>query len=197
MQHNAPVTVVYVSGGLGSGKSTFTHLCAKHGIKTLNADEIVNHLYLEDIEMVEQIESILGTDIKHPDGSVNKQFIASQIFSNKELRERVESIIHPKVQSYLQNIVSKQKNLVYEIPVLNSKTNLSLADYVVIVEAPVQTRIDRAVARGMTFDDATARIQVQAENSFVPANAIHIANDGTLRDLEVSVEAFLQRVLND
>ncbi len=197
MQHNAPVSVVFVSGGLGSGKTLFTQLCAKHGAKVLNADEIVKELYSKDSQMLSELQEILGPEIVNQDGEVNKKLIASLIFSNDTLRQKVEAVIHPRVQNRLLNESKSTDLLVYEIPVLNSRTNLSLANYVVYVEAPEGLRLERAVERGMDFEDAKSRIEVQRSNTYVPENAILIQNSGSVDELEKSVINFLAKVSND
>ncbi len=197
MQHNAPVSVVFVSGGLGSGKTLFTQLCAKHGAKVLNADEIVKELYSKDSQMLSELQEILGPEIVDQDGEVDKKLIASLIFSNDTLRQKVEAVIHPRVQNRLLNESKSTDLLVYEIPVLNSRTNLSLANYVVYVEAPEGLRLERAVERGMDFEDAKSRIEVQRSNTYVPENAILIQNSGSVDELEKSVINFLAKVSND
>ncbi|MFM1786637.1 MAG: hypothetical protein RL228_587 [Actinomycetota bacterium] len=197
MQHNAPVSVVFVSGGLGSGKTLFTQLCAKHGAKVLNADEIVKELYSKDSQMLSELQEILGPEIVNQDGEVDKKLIASLIFSNDTLRQKVEAVIHPRVQNRLLNESKSTDLLVYEIPVLNSRTNLSLANYVVYVEAPEGLRLERAVERGMDFEDAKSRIEVQRSNTYVPENAILIQNSGSVDELEKSVINFLAKVSND
>ena len=197
MQHNAPVTVVFVSGGLGSGKTLFTQLCAKHGAKTLNADEIVKDLYESDSQMLHELQEILGPEIVDRNGVVNKKLIASKIFSRDSLRQEVEAVIHPRVQSRLLNESNNSELLVYEIPVLNSKTNLDLADYVVVVDAPEELRIERAVTRGMDIEDAKSRINAQKSNLIVPENAIVISNTGSQEELEESAVKFLAMVAND
>ncbi len=197
MQHNAPVSVVFVSGGLGSGKTLFTQLCAKHGAKVLNADEIVKELYATDSQMLSELQEILGPEIVNQDGEVDKKLIASLIFSNDTLRQKVEAVIHPRVQNRLLNESKSTDLLVYEIPVLNSRTNLSLANYVVYVEAPEGLRLERAVERGMDFEDAKSRIEVQRSNTYVPENAILIQNSGSVDELEKSVINFLAKVSND
>lgn len=197
MQHNAPVSVVFVSGGLGSGKTLFTQLCAKHGAKVLNADEIVKELYSKDSQMLSELQEILGPEIVNQDGEVDKKLIATLIFSNDTLRQKVEAVIHPRVQNRLLNESKSTDLLVYEIPVLNSRTNLSLANYVVYVEAPEGLRLERAVERGMDFEDAKSRIEVQRSNTYVPENAILIQNSGSVDELEKSVINFLAKVSND
>ncbi|MEY2672773.1 MAG: hypothetical protein RLZZ508_650 [Actinomycetota bacterium] len=197
MQHNAPVSVVFVSGGLGSGKTLFTQLCAKHGAKVLNADEIVKELYSKDSQMLSELQEILGPEIVNQDGEVDKKLIASLIFSNDTLRQKVEAVIHPRVQNRLLNESKSTDLLVYEIPVLNSRTNLSLANYVVYVEAPEGLRLERAVERGMDFEDAKSRIEVQRSNTYVPENAILIQNSGSVDELEKSVINFLAKVSSD
>jgi dephospho-CoA kinase len=189
--------VVFVSGGLGSGKTLFTQLCAKHGAKVLNADEIVKELYSKDSQMLSELQEILGPEIVNQDGEVDKKLIATLIFSNDTLRQKVEAVIHPRVQNRLLNESKSTDLLVYEIPVLNSRTNLSLANYVVYVEAPEGLRLERAVERGMDFEDAKSRIEVQRSNTYVPENAILIQNSGSVDELEKSVINFLAKVSND
>jgi dephospho-CoA kinase len=65
------------------------------------------------------------------------------------------------------------------------------------VEAPEGLRLERAVERGMDFEDAKSRIEVQRSNTYVPENAILIQNSGSVDELEKSVINFLAKVSND
>lgn len=191
------MSVVFVTGGLGSGKSTFTKICAKFGAQVLDADKVVSDLYREDKEMVQEIVEILGTDILATDGSVDKKIVAAKIFSNSDLLHKVESIIHPRVRNALEEVARDTDLLVYEIPIINPSTNLDIADYVVVLDTPESLRIERAINRGMTREDALARISQQMKNSFVPEKAIIIENAGDLEELEKSAIKFLNTVKHD
>lgn len=197
MQHNEPVTVIFVTGGLGSGKSTFTRICAKRGIKTLSADEIVNDLYEKNLLMVEKLKSVLGDEIVRLDGKVDKAIIASKIFSEPKLLEQVEAIIHPLVREEILEQAKSAENLVYEIPIINEKSDLSIADYLVVISISETEQINRAVSRGMSRDDALARIDAQRKNVFKYDNAVIISNEGSPTDFDLAVNEFLDRVIHD
>lgn len=197
MQHNEPVSVVFVTGGLGSGKSTFTKMCSNLGAQVLDADKVVADLYRDDKEMVIALVEILGPDILDTDGLVDKKKVAAKIFSDSSLLQEVESIIHPRVRKVLEETAKHCDLLVYEIPIINASTNLDVADYVVVIDAPETLRIQRAIDRGMTKEDALARISQQAKNSFVPEKAIQIENAGNLEDLEKRAIGFLNMVKYD
>jgi dephospho-CoA kinase len=197
LQHNEPVSVVFVTGGLGSGKSTFTKICEKLGAQVLDADKVVADLYRDDKEMVSALVEILGPDILDTDGLVDKKKVAAKIFSNSNLLHEVESIIHPRVRKVLEETAKRCDLLVYEIPIINASTNLDVADYVVVIDAPETLRIQRAIDRGMTKEDALSRISQQAKNSFIPAKAIQIKNVGNLEELEKNAMEFLNMVKYD
>ena len=197
MQHNEPVSVVFVTGGLGSGKSTFTKIAAKLGAQVLDADKVVADLYRDDKEMVSALVEILGPDILDTDGLVDKKKVAAKIFSNSNLLHEVESIIHPRVRKVLEETAKHCDLLFYEIPIINASTNLDVADYVVVIDAPETLRVQRAIDRGMTKEDALARISQQSKNSFIPAKAIQIENVGNLEELEKNAMEFLNMVKYD
>jgi dephospho-CoA kinase len=197
MQDNAPVTVIFVSGGIGTGKSTFTALCAERGWTVIDADKVVAALYANDEIMVAEIAQILGSGVRDSFGNVDKEFIASKIFKDSTLLKQVEAVIHPRVQKILALKSKDVSSLVYEIPVINEQTNLELADYVVVITASEQTRLERLLARGMEISDAKNRIQTQNKHNFVPKESFIIENDGSLAQLSSEVDKFMFRLADD
>lgn len=197
MQHNEPVPIIFVTGGLGSGKSTFTRICAKNGFETLSADEIVDDLYANNREMVLRLKKLLGADIVDEDGVVSKSKIAERVFSDSTLLKEVESIIHPLVREVLNQHAKNADFLFYEIPVVSEQTDLSNADYVVVITADEATRINRAVSRGMKLEDAEKRIAAQQNNSFSHPRIIEIPNNGSVESFEELVNRFLKDISND
>jgi dephospho-CoA kinase len=197
MQENEPVTVIFVSGGIGSGKSSFTALCAERGWTVLDADKVVAELYANDEIMVAELSQILGPGVRDTAGNVDKEFIANKIFKDASLLKQVESVIHPRVQKVLALRSKDVSSLVYEIPIINQQTNLELADYVAVITASEQTRLERLLAKGMEISDAKNRIQTQNRQTFVPKKAFIIENNGSLSDLSIEVDKFMVRLAND
>lgn len=188
------MTVVFVTGGLGSGKSTFTDMLARLGAQVLSADEVVANLYETDSPMVSQIVKILGREILDDGGKISKKKIANKIFTDSNLLAQIEAIIHPRVRAELEKQAKKHQLLVYEIPVIKRGTDLSLADYVVDISAPEYLRLERAVARGMDMHDAQSRIAIQEANTYLPPNAIEISNAGDLSSLNAKAVKFYESI---
>jgi dephospho-CoA kinase len=192
------VSVIFVTGLIGSGKSLFTKCLAELGAHAIDADKIVSELYVNNPIMVGQIEAALGVSIRDRSGSVDKKLVANKIFSDDTLRKAIERIIHPLVRARMQEIVAENSQVyVYEIPVITSDTDLSLASKIVVVEAPESLRKERLIARGMEVADIDARMGSQARNSFSIESAIHISNSGSIEDLQSVAKSLYNQVQND
>ena len=91
--------------------------------------------------MVSEIEKVLGLSIHDESGQINKKLVANKIFSDDNLRRSIEEIIHPLVRAQMQaEVTDPMQVYVYEIPVVTSTTDLSLAKKIVVVEAPEDLR---------------------------------------------------------
>lgn len=197
MQHNEPVAVIFVTGGLGSGKSTFSNIAAKRGVKTLNADVIVDELYRTDLDLIERLKILLGQDIVDEKNQILKSKIAEKIFNSSTLLRKVEELVHPLVRGYLLHEIAKSPTLVFEIPIINESTDLTPANHLVVITADEPLQLKRAIARGMTQEDAQKRIATQKRNPFTVPSAIYIANNGSFEEFENAVNKFLDTVIND
>ena len=197
MHHNEPVAVIFVTGGLGSGKSTFSSIAAKRGIKTLNADAIVDELYRTDLDLIERLKILLGQDIVDDKNQILKSKIAEKIFDSRSLLKKVEELVHPLVRGYLLHEIANSPTLVFEIPIINESTDLTPADYLVVITTDEHRQVKRAIARGMTQEDAEKRIAMQKLNAISVPSAIYIPNNGSFEEFEKSVDKFLDTVIND
>lgn len=197
MHHNEPVAVIFVTGGLGSGKSTFSKIAAERGIKTINADAIVDELYRTDLDLIERLKILLGQDIVDDKNQILKSKIAEKIFNSSILLRKVEELVHPLVRGYLLHEIANSPSLVFEIPIINESTDLTPADHLVVITTDEPLQVKRAIARGMTQEDAEKRIAIQKLNSFSVPSAIYMTNNGSFEEFEKAVNRFLDTVIND
>lgn len=192
------VSIIFVTGQIGSGKSLFTKCLADLGAHVIDADKIVSELYSSNSIMVDGIEDALGVSVRDESGSVDKKLIAKKIFSDDNLRKSIEKIIHPLVRARMQEIASDNSQVyVYEIPVVTRDTDLDMASRIVEVEAPESLRKARLVERGMDMADIEARMSSQARNSFKLDGAIHLSNSGSIEDLKSLAKILYAQVQND
>jgi dephospho-CoA kinase len=125
---------------------------------------------------------------------LNRSFIAFEIFANSSLRQKVESIVHPRVEKEIERqikelehrgkpIVIVEAALIYEAG-LNKKF-----DAVIVVEADESERISRVRKRDTVSEEAVrSRMKSQLDGKKKLENADYIIyNNGTSKELEFKV----------
>lgn len=156
-----------ITGGIGSGKSTVARIFGVLGIPVYYADGAAKRLMNEDSQLIEQIIQHFGNNA-YVEGKLNRSYIASQVFNNKEKLDLLNSIVHPatirdsddwmKVQN--APYVLKEAALIFES---GSQQGL---DYVIGVSAPAPLRIHRAMKRdGISRAEVTARMTRQIQET--------------------------------
>ena len=104
--------VVGITGGVGAGKSSVLQALKEHcKAKITLADDVGNKVKEPGQKCYLQIVDLLGEDVLMSDKSINKVKMAEKIFSNNELLEKVNEIIHPAVEEYILQDIEKQRNL--------------------------------------------------------------------------------------
>ena len=90
------MTVIVVTGGIGSGKSEVCRILKELGFRAqYNADMRAKALYEEHPSLLVDIEKTLGCSLKDEDGHFVPAKLAARIFSEPESLEAVESHLFP------------------------------------------------------------------------------------------------------
>jgi dephospho-CoA kinase len=176
-----------LTGGIGSGKSTVSALLAARGAVVIDADRIAR-------EVVEPGTPGLGPGVLTPDGSLDRPALAAIVFADPAAREKLDGIVHPLVRSRAAELAAAAPEdavVVHDVPLLVETGQAGSYDLVLVVQADPDTRIDRLVRRGLTEEDARARIAAQASDEQRRAVAdVVLENDGTPEDLAEQVDRF-------
>lgn len=141
-----------VTGGIGSGKSYLIRLMSSLGLPAYIADFRAKELYKTNIQLVKNLATLLGDEILSEDG-IRKDVMASKIFSNPQLLEKVNSIVHPEVlRDFFKwrdsMVIEGHPAVIYESAIfLESPRFRSIADKVIVVVAPEEERIRRVMKR--------------------------------------------------
>lgn len=141
-----------ITGGIGSGKSIVSQLFRVMGIPVYDSDKESKRLTITDEGIRIQLTELVGKDVYADDGSLNKSILASWLFSCEEHTLKVNSIIHPVVKKDFLSWVKKQENAGYkacgiESAILIEAGFQDVVEKVVMVTAPLETRIDRTMQR--------------------------------------------------
>ncbi|HOU69619.1 MAG TPA: dephospho-CoA kinase [Paludibacteraceae bacterium] len=140
---------IAITGGIGSGKSVVSSVLRMMGIPVYDADSESKSLLVRDKNVRSQLIALLGTEIYDETGALNRSKMSSMIFNDKDLLAKVNAIIHPAVRLDFDEWVKQQKtNIVAFESALVYESNLaSYFDGVLMVCAPLETRIERAIQR--------------------------------------------------
>lgn len=194
--------IVAVSGGIGSGKSSVTRVFASRGAVTADADAIARQILERGEPTLSEVARTFGGDLLKEDGSLDRALLASRVFGGEGASERVarlNAITHPVIEARAWSILrgAPEGSLaVYDIPLLIEGDHVDRFDAVVIVDAPIEERVKRLEGRGLSPEDARARIRAQASSQERRAIAtIWIDNEGSADDLEEVARLVYERWL--
>lgn len=179
---------VAVTGGIGSGKTTFAQALRPYALAYADADQIAREIVAPGQPAVTLIAQRFGAHVINPDGSLNRPALASVVFSDEAARSDLEKITHPLIAQRAEEIlaISTQPGfVVYDVPLLRTCAEAEKFDEVIVVTAPFEARLERLENRGISRADALARINSQMSDSEREQLAtIVVANDGSAKDLQ-------------
>jgi|LakMenEpi03Aug12_release.lakeMendotaPanAssembly.Ray.scaffolds.fasta_scaffold806947_1 dephospho-CoA kinase len=164
------MTLVGITGGIGTGKSTVSKLLQERGWVVYSSDATAKDIMATDATVRSELAIAFGEHILTPNG-VNAPLLASLVFGPLPEHERnldtLNGIVHPRVldvhmkaiEAEAQKgtpVVAIESALIYEIDLEDG------FDYIVVVDAPVETCIDRVTQRsGITPEEVQRRIDNQ------------------------------------
>jgi dephospho-CoA kinase len=160
---------VGLTGGLASGKSTVMQTLAGLGCVTVDADAIVARLYRPGYPGHEALVRTYGPGILLPDGEIDRPRLAALAFSSEEEAARLNALIHPLVIAEEERLMTDANEsagdgdviYVVEATLLLEAGGKERYDRIVVVDVAPEVQIQRAVGRGMTAEEARARIHHQ------------------------------------
>ncbi len=183
---------VALTGGIASGKSTVSALLRGLGAVVIDADRLARDVVAPGTPGLAEVVAAFGDSVLAEDGSLDRPAVARLVFADEERRRRLEGIIHPRVFEEFVRLEAEAPEgalVVHDIPLLAESGRTDDFEAVLVVDAPHETQVERMVRdRGMTREDAEARIAAQADRDARLAIATHVIhNDGTREELEARV----------
>ncbi|MFF0836546.1 MULTISPECIES: dephospho-CoA kinase [unclassified Streptomyces] len=183
---------VGLTGGIGAGKSEVSRLLVEHGAVLIDADRIAREVVAPGTPGLAAVVDAFGTDVLTADGSLDRPRLGSVVFADPGKLAVLNAIVHPLVGARsreLEAAAAEDAVVVHDVPLLTENGLAPLYDLVIVVDAGPATQIDRLVRlRGMTEDDARARMAAQATREQRRAIAdIVIDNDVPLDTLRKRV----------
>jgi dephospho-CoA kinase len=187
---------VGLTGGIGAGKSTVADLFSQKGAVVIRSDELARQVIEPQTPGFQQVIDRFGKDFVNSEGYIDRAKLAQIVFHDDAALKDLENIIHPLVRSKTNQIIDQHTSetiIVNEIPLLLEKNMECLFDFLVIVISSEKNRLERLAQRGLTTEQASARMAKQVSDDERKAAAdFLIVNDGNLDQLDADVEKIWQ-----
>jgi dephospho-CoA kinase len=166
--------IVGLTGGIASGKSTVARMLTELGAIVIDADAIVHELQAPGSPLLAEIIEAFGPQILTADGALDRPALGALVFSDAEARERLGSIVHPKVGAEMLRRIAAARSsgaalIVLDIPLLfegrargtGSAAQFAL-DATILATVPEEAQVERQMERdGCDREEALRRIRAQ------------------------------------
>jgi len=178
MRRNSDSLVLGVTGGMGSGKSTVSHILEELGAVIIDADVISRLVVMPGERALLELTGEFGKDILDTCGQLRRKLLAEKVFNDKSKLQILNSIVHKYVAQRIKDnvkeqLINKTKVIVIDAPIPIEDGFLDLCDQVWTVSSLMELRIERIIERnGMTTHEAISRIKSQIDDE----EYIRIAN---------------------
>ena len=139
---------VGLTGGIGAGKSTVAHIFEVLGIPVYHADQEAKRLMQTNPVLIEKIRMAFS-DKAYADGILDRKFLSSVVFNDKEQLELLNSIVHPFTIQDGKEWMKKQTSsyAIKEAALIFESGSQGEFDSIIGVFAPTTLRIHRTIQR--------------------------------------------------
>tara|TARA_Y100001978_G_C23637909_1_gene406815 strand:+ start:574 stop:1152 length:579 start_codon:yes stop_codon:yes gene_type:complete len=192
------VKKIGLTGGIGSGKSFVAKQIEAMGYPVYYSDNQAKKISNENPLVRESLISLVGP-LVYENNKINKEYLRAQLFSNEELRGKVNAIVHPAVRADFSRWLKEQKtsDLIFnEAAILFETGAYKNFDAVILVYAPEEVKIDRLLRRDRS-SRSEIKLKMQAQWNDKRKKTLtryHILNDGK-KSIEEQLNAILAQLL--
>jgi dephospho-CoA kinase len=189
--------VVGLTGGIGSGKTTVAKMFEELGVPIYIADVEAKKLVNRSKIVRRKLVALFGEQA-YIDNKINRAFVADNIFNNKDLLNKMNQIVHPKVASHFKRWLNKQDShyVIKEAAILFENGSYKHLDAIITVTAPVEERIKRVTKRdNSNKDKVLAIIKNQWDDNKKIELSNYVIENTTLENTQKKVIEIHQDIL--
>jgi dephospho-CoA kinase len=190
------ILTVAITGGIGSGKSTFSEYLREKDYPVIFADDLSKELLKNSKDVKKEIIEFFGSTA-YKGREINTDFLAMEVFSDPQKLQKINSILHPKVITHINREVEelqKTNKLIFVEAALVYEANIEkLFDYVVLITADEEIKKQRTVeSKKFSSEEFDKRIQNQIKDEEKGKRADFIFfNNTTINDLKIKADLLL------
>ena len=190
------MTILGITGGIGSGKTTVCTIFASKGIPVYNSDERAKYILMHHPEVRQQLLKVFGEKI-FTDNLPDRKKIAAIVFTDKEKLKLLNTIIHPKVKQDFEQWKKQQtsKLIIKEAAILIESGAYKQVDKLLVITAPLEQRIHRVMQRdNVSRQEILNRLSNQFDDKTRLKYAHFVIDNSEGKDLEKQVDEVLSKL---
>ena len=190
------ITIIGLTGGIASGKSTVSNILSNLGAIVIDADKISRQIVEKGSPILMNIQSSFGEDILFDNGTLDRKKLARLVFNNSDLLKRLNEITHPhiieeiKKEIYWHSLNSTSSVIIVDAALLIEMNLTGLVEEVWVVAVPLELQRERLHQReNLSVVEVDKRIgaQMSLEDKLAYADEV-IDNSGDFEQLEIKVK---------
>ncbi len=149
-----PPVLIGILGGIGAGKSTAAACFSRLGCGVISADQIA-HEILDQPEVIGEITTLFGDEIRTPAGWIDRSKLAGLVFSCREKRDALNRIVHPPVLARCEAMIERfgrdpaMPAIVLDVPLLMETGWEKRCDVLVFIDCREEKRAERMQKKGV------------------------------------------------
>ena len=193
-----------LTGGIGSGKSTFGALLQKRGAALVDSDQIARQVTGPGGAAIAAIVQRFGPEFVDDTGALDRGRMRELAYSAPDARTALEAIVHPLVSLHSSQQAQAAEDagtrvIVFDVPLLvESGRWVQRLDTVIVIDCPPAVQIQRVMSRsGLNQSTVEAILAAQSPRNIRRASAdivVHNGDNCTLADLHKMAEQVAARL---
>ena len=196
------IKIIGITGGIGSGKSTFTEYLEREGYPIHDSDKAVSSIYTNPNNNFINLIEKLGLKKAINRRKINKKIIAESIFKDRIIKRKLEKYIHKEVRTFRKNFIQnnrkkKNKIIFIDVPLL-LENNLDKEFNIIISIISTKKNREERVLKKNKFSKNTLNKVFEAQTTDSQRRLrsdIIIYNNKTKKDFIVGARKLLKGLL--
>ena len=190
--------IIGVTGGIGSGKTTIINYIKSKDFAVYIADDAGKKV-MQKPEIIQQINELFNNEVLLPNGLLDRAKIATLVFNNDDLLQKLNNIVHPAVGLDFEEFIKEnasEKLIFKETAVLFESGSYKKCDATILITAPLEVRIKRVMQRdNITKRQVESRIKNQMTDDQKATLATYIVENLDLKQAFKSIDDIIHKIL--
>ena len=184
--------LVGLTGGIGSGKSLAGDFFKSKKIDVIDADDLAHIALAREGKGYKNFLDVFGKTFLDENSEIDRKILREHIFKNPEMKNKLESIVHPIVQDGILDFIKKSQSRyrIIIVPLIAETKSSSFYDRVLAIECKKEIQIERASKRDSSNEKQILKI-IKSQASTEDRNKIAddvIKNNGTKEEFTKLLE---------